>query len=177
MQVDYTDYVDRYGRTSLHIESERGNRNGVLRLLEQGYDIDLGDDTERTALHYAVLNGHHGVVDTLLKHGADVNIEDENGNIPLLLVRKNFEEVLPLLIHAGIDINSKNYEKQTLLHIAAAKRDVKFVRMLLLHGADKNLQDMGGLTPLHSAEKAKNSAVVELLAGIKSLGGLDSFSA
>lgn len=157
------DQTDRYGRTKLHIEAERGNIHKVLTLLEQGADVDLGDDTERTALHYAVLSGHADIVTLLLEEQADANFADENGCTPLHLLRRNEAKILQILIKHGAKINAKNYYDQTLLHLTARKQNIDFIKSLLSLGANPNAQDSEGMTPLLIAAKYDNIQVVEFL--------------
>jgi ankyrin repeat protein len=163
MDLEDVNDTDRYGRTQLHIQAEKGSKAKVLSLIEEGAEIDLGDDTEKTALHYAVLNGHVAIVKILLDQGADSNAKDENGYSPLLLVRKNEQKIIPLLIEFGANLESQNMHGQTLLNIAAEKRDINFVKYLISLGADVNTKDSRGMTPLLSSAKAKNIAVIEFL--------------
>jgi ankyrin repeat protein len=165
------DDTDRYGRTRLHIESEKGNKTKVLSLLEQGADVNIGDDMEKTALHYAVLNGHVNIIKMLLDYDADINACDENGFSPLMMTRCSVEKIIPILLEAGADINAKNLEEKTLLNIAAEKRDISFVQFLVESGAEVNAPDSQGVTPLLSAAKANNHKVVEYLLQIKNRQG------
>ena len=155
--------TDRYGRTWLHINAEKGNQAQVLKLLENGAELDMGDDTEKTALHYAVLNGHTNIVKILLEEGADSNLQDENGCSSLLLLRRNIEQILPLLLEFGANLEIADYEGRTLLNLAAQTKEKNFIKFLLDAGADINSQDAKGMTPLLSAAKAKNYEVVEFL--------------
>ena len=171
MEIDNINETDRYGRTQLHISAEKGSQAQVLRLLENGAELDMGDDTEKTALHYAVLNGHVNIVKILLQEGADPNVQDENGCSCLLLLRKNVEKILPLLIEFGANLELANFEGQTLLNISAKNKDKAFIKFLLNSGADINTQDEKGMTPLLNSAKSKNYQVVELLLEQKSLQG------
>jgi cytohesin len=163
--------IDRYGRTQLHISAEKGNQAQVLRLIENGAELDMSDDTEKTALHYAVLNGHINIVKILLEEGADPNLQDENGCSCLLLLRRNVEQILPLLIEHQADLEIADFEGKTLLNLAAQTKDKNFIQFLLKAGADINTQDAKGMTPLLNSAKAKNYEVVEFLLKQKNLKG------
>jgi ankyrin repeat protein len=163
MEIRDINETDRYGRTQLHISAEKGSQAQVLRLLENGAELDMGDDTEKTALHYAVLNGHTNIVKILLEEGADSNLQDENGCSCLLLLRRNIEQILPLLLEFGANLEIADYEGRTLLNLAAQTKDKNFIKFLLDAGADVNCQDAKGMTPLLNAAKAKNYEVVEFL--------------
>ena len=62
------------------------------------------------------------------------------------------------------DINIRNAQGWTPLHIAAAGGDVQVLALLLQHGADVHAECNLGTTPLYNATVfGKKSAIVELL--------------
>jgi hypothetical protein len=62
------------------------------------------------------------------------------------------------------DINIRNAQGWTPLHIAAAGGDVQVLALLLQHGADVHAACNLGTTPLYNATAfGKKSAIVELL--------------
>ena len=68
------------------------------------------------------------------------------------------------LIRGGADVNSTNYDKRTVLHMACAEGNLRVVELLLEQGAAKNLKSRWGRTPLAEAIHAKQAHVVgELL--------------
>lgn len=78
-------------------------------------------------------------------------------------------EVLKLLLNEGADPNapSRNAMKVTPLHSAAANREpalsLHMVETLLRAGADPNVQQHGGWTPLQQAAAHGHAGMVELL--------------
>jgi ankyrin repeat protein len=69
----------------------------------------------------------------------------------------------PLVIpHVDIDVNYQNAEGDTLLHSAAVKGDVSIATILLSRGANYNLYNQRGQTPLFMAVKFGNERIVEL---------------
>src|SRR5262245_21580766 len=83
-------------------------------------------------------------------------------------------EIVQLLIASGADPNSaKNMRKSSPLHYAAdgfvtgptwdAKLQVDTIRCLLRNGAEINLRDMNGATPLHRAVRTRCAAAVKCL--------------
>ena len=56
-----------------------------------------------------------------------------------------------LLINAGADINAKNKDGSTPLHVAAEKKNKDIVELLILRHADINAKNNNGWTPLHVA--------------------------
>jgi hypothetical protein len=83
-------------------------------------------------------------------------------------------EIVRLLLAAGADPNAaKNHRKSSPLHYAAdgfitgpawdEKRQVETIRCLIDQGADLDLQDMNGATPLHRAVRTRCAAAVKFL--------------
>lgn len=163
--------TDRYGRTKLHIAAEKGQESKLVKLIEEEAEIDLGDDMEKTALHYAATNGHFNVARILLEHGADANAQDENGSTPLLLLRRNHETLISLLIKFGADINACNFEGKSICHIAAEKHSIEFMQTIIANKCNLNLADKKGITPIIAAAKAKNYQLVEFLLSLKNEAG------
>ena len=54
-------------------------------------------------------------------------------------------------IEQGADVNTKDKNGQTSLHLAVKFCDTKLCKLLLQHGADVNTKDKDGRTPLHDA--------------------------
>ncbi len=66
-------------------------------------------------------------------------------------------------INKGADVNIKNGDGKTPLHIAVEKNYEDIVRLLLQKNADLNTKDNNGNTPLHIAVKNGNYFVVKEL--------------
>jgi ankyrin repeat protein len=121
----------------------------LVLLLEAGCDIDAKDDKGRTPLFAWNNQGtfRRGdqaqaapFVSLLLNYGADPRVVDRNGNKPLHKVhrRRRREEVVKLLIDAGVNMNAANHDGSTPL-IESAKSRCLHVRYLIDHGADVSM--------------------------------------
>jgi ankyrin repeat protein len=77
---------------------------------------------------------------------------------------KQLEINITAAISEAKDVNSQDYqEDRSALHCAAMAGDIKLVEMLLAKGADINLQDTYGQTPLYIAAMYRHDAVVRRL--------------
>ena len=63
----------------------------------------------------------------------------------------------------GADVNAKNRDGVTPLHVAAAKGHKEVAELLIAEGANVNAKDMAGWTPLFGAAVLGKNKIVELL--------------
>ena len=68
------------------------------------------------------------------------------------------------IISSGVDVNERDYEKSTPLHIAAAEGHLQTAQVLVISGASVDIRDYNGYTPLYLAGRADNLRVVQMLA-------------
>ncbi len=183
--------------------AEVGDTPTVLKLLEQGANINGRDSQGRTA---AMAATHGNQVDTLralIKAGADINIRDNHLDNPFLYAgAEGLLDILKLTIDAGADPTITNRFGGTALipaaergHVAIIKElltrtkvdinhinrlgwtalleaiilsdgdahHVEVVQLLIEAGADVDLADSHGVTPLAHAKERGQQRIVELL--------------
>ena len=114
---------------------------GAELLLSHGANINSraskATDTSMTLLHDAISQSNIPIVRFLLSKGADPNIMTSSRRDPTAktclahAVNRNKFEVIELLIHFGANINEIFSDGSTLLHYAAWRDDVDFVRRLV----------------------------------------------
>ena len=85
-------------------------------------------------------------------------------------VRKLFEAVrngnineIRQLSSQGIDLNSKNYDFRTAVHIAATENQVEVLQYFIEHSVVLTTKDRWGNTPLDDAKRNHNEDAVKLL--------------
>ena len=133
--------------------STRGYTQCVERLVHTwGADVNAesGEGAESvSALMYAAEKGHHRCMDILIQAGADVNAGVNCK--PLMMATVAFQcESMRKLIHAGADVNTTNNYGMTAL-LLACKRGLPYcVELLIQEGANVNIRDRHGTSPLTS---------------------------
>jgi uncharacterized protein len=108
---------DDYGSTALHRESEHGDVEKVVSLLEQpGIDVNVKNKNGQTTLIIASRCGRTKIVAMLLENGADVDAKDNNGQTALMQASASGRtEIVQMLLNKGADVNAKDNMGYTAL--------------------------------------------------------------
>jgi len=134
----------------------------------------LRNDYISFILHVAIYDGYVEAVKLLLESGIDVNVSNSSQETPLgelIKSNRNAEEIFALLIKHGADVNFPTGENNggvgcvTPLKQAIGKGRIQFVKRLIAHGANVNLQVCDGfdLTPLMVAADEVNDNDIEII--------------
>jgi len=138
--------------TPLMTAASNGNLDILKLLIEAGAKINFKVKNSWTALIHAAFNNHLDCVKMLLDKNAAVNIEvgDKDKNVLHLLLSKEDEntfKIFVMLLEHIVDINHKDKNGLSLLHHYANSKP-KYIKELVLAGANLNAQDNKGQTPL-----------------------------
>ena len=118
----------------------------IQRLLALGADIDVRNYKGKTALHYAAKAGFLTVINLLIERGATIDAPDKNGETPLF-------DALRSTIKDG--------EKQQAA-----------VEALLVKGANPNLKNRKGVTPLDIAQRMRRAGAKKIVALLRAHGAV-----
>ncbi|XP_031634299.1 uncharacterized protein LOC116347724 isoform X1 [Contarinia nasturtii] len=151
----------------------------------QGISIDAIDSQKNAPIHLAAQNGHEQIVSLLLQKGAIFNKENLQGETPEVVATQNghnnivelFQAVKNLFIaieqrntsevenfiKEGVNINVKNQDGYTPLHVVASVDQLDVVQFLLDNNADVEAIDFNKNTPIHIAVKNNKIENVKLL--------------
>ena len=150
---------DMSGRRVLYYAVRSGQESLVQMLLDHGATetaVDPVSNSGSTLLHCAMIKVNKAIVRMIVKAGIDINGQDLMGDTALHLVmltrQQPLEEIVSLLISLGACLNIGNNDANTPLHLAVHHRQPRVVQMLLDAGAEPDLVNLLGETPLEMAQ-------------------------
>ncbi|CAB0040266.1 unnamed protein product [Trichogramma brassicae] len=153
-------YTDETGYTHFHAACQFSCEEAVQRFLEHGQDPNcIWPETGDSALHIALrFIWTNDIMVLLLRGGADSNLANEKGLTPLHTIAQLcwdakieieqfflINDELNQLVH----IDARDKFGNTPLHVALNEGWAEVVEVLLRRGANPNLANDGGHTPLH----------------------------
>ncbi|MFT7098856.1 MAG: ankyrin repeat protein [Rickettsiales bacterium] len=142
-----------------------GDLTKAKEFLHQGFDINAKAESGSAALHIAAQNGYVEMVDFLIQKKADVNLTTDDGLTALHFAAiRGYLEIVSSLIEAKIDLDiaGRRYNR-TALHYAADKNKIDVVRILIEAGANPDLLDILGFSPLKIASSKNNFDVANAI--------------
>ena len=154
------------------VAAAHGNHVEVARrLVHAGADVNAKDVTEQSA--YLIATSEVGedvsLLELTLQAGADVDAKDGyNGTGLIRAAHRGYVEIVRRLLAAGVEIAHVNRLGWTALLEAIILGDggeahTEVVRLLVDAGADVDLADGDGVTPLEHARRKGYTAIAEIL--------------
>jgi ankyrin repeat protein len=160
------DARDADGATALLVATHDNRFDAAKALIEAGADVNAKDRIDDSPYLYAGARGHLDILKLTLSHGADLKSTNRYGGTALIPAsERGHVETVRTLIEAGVDVDHVNSLHWTALLEAiilgdGGERHQKIVDLLVKAGADVNLADGDGVTPLRHA-RARNFSEIE----------------
>ncbi|HKP24766.1 MAG TPA: ankyrin repeat domain-containing protein [Dongiaceae bacterium] len=165
------DARDNHGQTALLFAVHHNDLALALDLIKRGADLNAEALNHDTPWLLAGALGHTGMLAAMLETGkVDYIIRNRYGGNALIPAceRGHVDTVRLLLERSKIDVNHINNLGWTGLLEAVilsdgGARHVEIVRLLLAAGADPNIADKDGVTPLQHARERRYDAIATLI--------------
>ncbi|WP_353273595.1 ankyrin repeat domain-containing protein [Wolbachia endosymbiont (group A) of Agelastica alni] len=160
------DAQDKDGKTPLHFAAQEGNLDMVQFFLNRGANIKAKDMYGWTPLHFASAYGKFDVVKFFLDSNINIRAKDRYGDTPLHLAAQNNDKseiVESFLDSDANNINDRTNNGWTPLHVAVQGNKPSTVKLLLGRGADIEVKDTCGQTPLDLATQKGYTDIVKIL--------------
>lgn len=160
------------------------NKHATEKLLQKSPDLVKTTKKDGfSALHVAAVNDHREVALILMDKDAEINLKERNGLTPLhLACYEAYFEMVEILIENDANVNDQNKDGFTPLHVTLAGQRrklpgllglmllgqpnedsdrVKISCFLLNNGAEIQIQDKNGKTPLQVCRSQRVKTSVE----------------
>ncbi|XP_054162275.1 putative ankyrin repeat protein RF_0381 [Oppia nitens] len=168
---------DLDGRTPLVLAILNNQFEIVEFLVLQGSDVNTVDNCGNTPLLHAINSGlsiNPEIVKILLQAGANPNISNNYGLNPLITtIRRSSDHTLDgqdtvrHLIDHNCDLNIYEYDSaicgESALHLAISRNQDRITEMLIRAGADVNVPNQMGLTPISRLVKEGKIDLIKLM--------------
>jgi uncharacterized protein len=166
------------GETVLMVAARAGHLEVVKLLVARGADVNAHENYRgQTALMWAAAEKHPDVVKYLLDHSADGKIRsfDRDNKMPKLsaassitpmarggltalhfAAREGDVESARWLLDAGVDPDQRDGDETPAITVGIMNKQYTLAKFLLDRGANPNIADVRGRTPLYAAVDARN---------------------
>lgn len=159
------------GRATALMVATRSNAVDAARaLIDAGSDVNAKDGINDSPYLYAGARGHLEILRMTLANGADLTSTNRYGGTALIpAAERGHVETVKTLIDAGTDVDHVNKLHWTALLEAiilgdGGERHRQIVELLVNAGANVNLADGNGVTPLQHARSAGYQDIEKILA-------------
>ncbi|KAB5562441.1 hypothetical protein PHYPO_G00017800 [Pangasianodon hypophthalmus] len=157
---------DKLGLTPLMVAAQKGFSRMVYKLVEHGADIHMKNGSGKDSLMLACFAGHLDIVKHLRNFGATWQSRDMGGCTPLHWAADGGHlPVLAYMIQDGCELDVRDTVSQwtPLMRVAAVSGNSAVASLLIRAGADVNVRDKDGKTPLMVAVLNNHEQLVKLL--------------
>jgi ankyrin repeat protein len=142
-----------------------GNLQDVETALKSGVSVNTQGQDGLYLIQFAAMANQPKVFDLLIQYHASVNAIDHHHNTPLYYACRagGSFDFIQKIISDGATINAQNELGQTASHVSARINNVGGITALAQHGADLNIKDHVGKTPLIDSVVTKHPDITHVL--------------
>jgi len=161
------------GGTALHAAAFLGQYTVTKLLIQNGADVNARNNDGETVIsgtmadwettkfiagmlqlkldRERVENGRDQIVELLRQNGSEAEFSDPTGNDIWTMAGAGNVQAVKEHLAKGIDVDAKNKDGSTALHIASLLGQYEVAELLIQKGADVNTKGNDGATSLHAA--------------------------
>jgi ankyrin repeat protein len=148
---------DKFGRTALILAAKEKNSSFIDELIKNGknLDVNLCDNEGDTALIVAAKYADAITVKAILQSGkVKIDMPNKDQRTALLVAAfadKRPADIFPAILAAGPNVNWRDVDGNTALHLAVKKTNQDAVKALLGANAKTDIKNTSNLTALDEA--------------------------
>jgi ankyrin repeat protein len=152
--------------TTLTVAAMYGFKDLVDLLVDK--DASISKDTLEPTLAFAAQMGHPRLFEYVLKNGVDLAVvREKDPSFVFNVAAGGSVDIMKALLDHGFDVDQKDKDGWTPLHIAAVEGKIEMIEFLISKGINKDTRNMKGETAYHVALAAE---AVEAAAFLKKAG-------
>uniref|UniRef100_A0A915Q4Y1 Uncharacterized protein n=1 Tax=Setaria digitata TaxID=48799 RepID=A0A915Q4Y1_9BILA len=154
------------GRTPILWAASYGNLEIIISLLQNGGDVYAVDRDQLGMIHCAASHGQAHIIEYAIRNLdlAIINSVDRNGDTALFYaITLGHYECARLLLLNGAEVNHQDRYLRCPSHCAAAKGQLRMLKLLKHFGGSCGIQNRRGDLPVHEAIQAGAKDCVEYL--------------
>ena len=161
--------TDAHGATALIAAAYQNHVEIAKLLIEAGADVNVKDNTQQSAYLIPTADGHLKLLQLMLETGGDVHsLDSYKGTGLIRAADRGHVEIIEELLKTDIAVDHVNRLGWTALLEAiilgdGGPRHTEVVRLLVEAGADVNLADGNGVTPLAHARQRGFEKIIVIL--------------
>ncbi|MCI0763844.1 ankyrin repeat domain-containing protein [Bacillus sp. TL12] len=162
--------TDSQGRTPVMVATYVNDIKTARALIKAGADVNIQDKMKNTPFLYAGAEGYLEILKLTIDVGANPTLTNRYGGTALIPAAEHgyIDVIKELLTRTNIDVNHVNNLGWTALMEAIVLSDgnetqQQVIRLLIEHGANINIPDHDGVTPLQHARAHNFKEIEEIL--------------
>lgn len=158
-----------FGFSPLHLCIHYHNYDTAILLVSNGADINAISGVDKySVLQYAIINNIYiPFIKLLLDNNANLNYQNVNLDTAIIFaIKSGNKQLIQLLLDHNPNLNLKNQYGQTALNFSVGfnlNNGYEITKLLIKHGADPNISDIAGTTPLMWAAEQFDEKILLLL--------------
>ena len=169
--------------TLLHCATKKKHESVAELLINYGADVNIKDQAGYPPIFYAIDTSDIKITKLLLNNGADIHGIQCKTQLLNIAVKKEYKEIVEILLQHGADVNAVDKHGRTALHFTVSGEDdnnfirffydyddsedsdvkTEIVKLLLKHGAHVDAKANNGIMTLHAAVQRGHVKVVDAL--------------
>ncbi|WP_340398315.1 ankyrin repeat domain-containing protein [Paenibacillus sp. FSL H8-0079] len=165
-----TNAQDQSGRTATMIATYNNDLTSANVLIEAGADVNIQDDMKNNPFLYAGSEGYVDILKLTIEAGADPAITNRYGGTALIPASEHgyVDVIRELLTQTSVNVDHVNQLGWTALLEAIILNDGNAqqqdtIQLLIDHGADVNIADRDGVSPLSHAKNKGFKEIEDIL--------------